>query len=231
MVSEMDYGYVNARVRGMKGALLDSRTLQNLINKPDLDSLIAELEKTSYRQELERAGVQYSGITRIEVALRKDIVRSYRKILNCMEEDGETYLKIILHRWDVQNIKTILRGKRIQATPSEIMECLIPAGELDEAALTELVKQPDVKAVIDLLATWRIEYSKPLTSKFKEYTEKRDMAILEYALDLFYYENAFEVVRKGETYNDQVIRNFLLTEIDVTNTQRIPKKQTRSFLN
>ena len=217
MVSEMDYGYVNARVRGMKGALLDSRTLQNLINKPDLDSLIAELEKTSYRQELERAGVQYSGITRIEVALRKDIVRSYRKILNCMEEDGETYLKIILHRWDVQNIKTILRGKRIQATPPEIMECLIPAGELDEAALTELVKQPDVKAVIDLLATWRIEYSKPLTSKFKEYAEKRDMAILEYALDLFYYENAFEVVRKGETYNDQVIRNFLLTEIDVTN--------------
>jgi len=45
----MEYAYVNARIRAMKSRLLDRALLEQLINKPDLDSLIAELEKTSYR--------------------------------------------------------------------------------------------------------------------------------------------------------------------------------------
>ena len=87
---------------------------------------------------MEKAGVLYSGINRIEVAIRKDLVMTFRTILNLIK-GGETerYLTIILNRWDVQNIKTIMRGKKIQEPPSDILECLIPAGELDEAALTE----------------------------------------------------------------------------------------------
>ena len=191
----MEYAYVNARIKAMKGRLLDQSLLEQLINKPDIDSLIAELEKTTYREELEKAGVLYSGINRIEVAIRKDLVKTFRMILNLIKgDDTETYLAIVLHRWDVQNIKTILRGKKIQESPSEILECMIPAGELDEAALTELVKQPDVKAVIDLLATWGMVYARPLTLNFKEFTDTGDMLVLEYALDTFYYEDAISTV-------------------------------------
>ena len=135
----MEYAYVNARIKAMKGRLLDQSLLEQLINKPDIDSLITELEKTTYREELEKAGVLYSGINRIEVAIRKDLIKTFRTILNLIKgDDTEAYLAIVLHRWDVQNIKTILRGKKIQENPSEILECMIPAGELDEAALTEL---------------------------------------------------------------------------------------------
>jgi len=109
----MEFAYVNARIRGMRSRLLDRSLLEQLINKPDLDSLIAELEKTAYRQELEKAGVLFSGITRIEVAIRKDLVRTFRTILNFIKgEDAEKLLTIILNRWDIQNIKTILRGKK-----------------------------------------------------------------------------------------------------------------------
>jgi V/A-type H+-transporting ATPase subunit C len=45
----MDYGYVNARIRGMKSRLLDRHTLEDLIFQPDLDSLISDLEKTPYK--------------------------------------------------------------------------------------------------------------------------------------------------------------------------------------
>jgi V/A-type H+-transporting ATPase subunit C len=136
--------------------------------------------------------------------------------------ESETYIKILLGRWDIQNIKTILRGKNIHMTSAEIVECLVPAGQLDDTTLIELIKQPDVKAVIDLLATWGIEYAKPLTRNFKEYSEKRDLSILEYAIDKFYYENALDILG-GDSYDDRIIRDMITTEIDVTNIKNVLK--------
>lgn len=218
----MEYAYVNARIKAMKSRLLDQSLLELLINKPDIDSLIGELEKTTYREELDKAGVLYSGINRIEVAIRKDLVKTFRTILNLIKGgETETYITIILNRWDVQNIKTILRGKKIQENPSEILDCLIPAGELDEAALTELVKQPDIKAVIDLLATWGIRYSRPLTHNFKEFTDTGDMLVLEYALDTFYYQDAISKLKNAESDDSCVLKNILITEIDINNIKTV----------
>jgi V/A-type H+/Na+-transporting ATPase subunit C len=220
-VVRVECEYVNARIKGMKSRLLDPAVFENLIHKPDIESLITELGTTAYRQEIEKASIQYSGIMCIEVALRKDFTSSFRKIFGFMKGDeSETYIKILLGKWDVQNIKTILRGKNIHIPSAEILECLIPAGELDDATMIELVKQPDVKAVIDLLATWGISYAKPLTRNFKEYAEKRDLAILEYAIDRFYYQNALNAV-KGGSYDDGLVREMIMTEIDVTNIKNV----------
>ena len=70
------------------------------------------------------------------------------------DNDAARYVRIFLNRWDVHNLKTILRGKNIHSPPEEIREALVPAGTLDEATLVELLKQNDVRDVIDLLATW-----------------------------------------------------------------------------
>jgi len=222
----------------MKRHLLDHSVFETLILKPDVESVIAELGNTAYKDEIEKASVQYKGITCIEVALRKDFSAAFRKILRFMKGDeSEKYIKILLGRWDVQNIKTILRGKNIHIPSAEILECLIPAGELDDTTMIELIKQPDVKAVIDLLATWGISYAKPLTRNFKEYSEKRDLTILEYAIDRFYYKNALRAV-KGESYDDRLVREMVMTEIDVTNIKNVLKmirdkidvEEVRSYL-
>jgi V/A-type H+-transporting ATPase subunit C len=223
MVVRVEYDYVNARIKGMKSCLLNTSLFETLILKPDVESIITELGNTAYKDEIEKASVQYSGIMCIEVALRKDFTNAFRKILGYTKGDtAEKYLKILLSRWDVQNIKTVLRGKNIHVTAAEILECLVPAGELDDMTLTEMINQPDVKAVIDLLATWGIEYSKPLTRHVKEYVEKRDLAILEYAIDRFYYENALHAVQR-DSYDDSLIKDMVSTEIDVTNIKTVLK--------
>lgn len=205
----------------MKGRLLDPAVFETLILKPDVESIITELGTTAYKDEIEKASIQHSGIMCIEVALRRDFTSSFRKIFGFMRGDeSEKYIKILLGRWDVQNIKTILRGKNIHIPTAEIHDCLIPAGELDDTTMIELVKQPDVKAVIDLLATWGISYAKPLTRNFREYSEKRDLAILEYAIDRFYYNNALRMV-KGGGYDDSLVREMIMTEIDVTNIKNV----------
>jgi V/A-type H+-transporting ATPase subunit C len=217
----MDWGYINARMRGMKSRLLDHRTLDSLILQPDLESLIGELEKTPYRDDIIEARGRYTGMPCVEFALRRNFVRTFRKILTfAQKEEAEEFITIFLHRWDVQNIKTILRGKNIHVTNEEILDCLVPAGELDEATLTELVRQQDTKAVIDLLATWRIPWAKPLTTAFPEFAQKGDISGLECALDRYYYGESLRAVQ-GPDPNKAMIRHILAIEIDVVNIKTV----------
>ncbi|KAF5062335.1 V-type ATP synthase subunit C [anaerobic digester metagenome] len=217
----MDQGYINARVRGMYRSLLPSDELRVLVQRPDLDSLIADLQKTPYQREIETSCLRGSGITCLEAALRSHFVRTCRKILR-MFGDGESarYVRIFLNRWDVHNLKAILRGKNIRSPASEIQECLVPAGTLDEATLQELVNQADVRDVIDLLATWRIDYARAFTPHIEEWSRSRELLVMEHALDQYYFDYARDTVR-GKGPEAVVLHRLVGTEIDVTNLKTV----------
>lgn len=220
-MTKVDYEYIGARIRGMKSRLLERKALEALGAKMDISSVIDELENTPYRQDLEDASVQHTGLACVEEALRRNLSKTFRLIFSFVKgEDAETLINIFLNKWDVQNVKTILRGINIHEVPEEIAESLAPAGALSDATLAEMIKQQDVKAVIDLLATWGIEYSRPLTQHFKEFSETRDLVVLEYALDKFYYAHALDAVA-GDSYDEGIIRGIVRTEIDVTNIKNV----------
>jgi V/A-type H+/Na+-transporting ATPase subunit C len=209
--------YVNARVHGMSGRLINNHGFERLIAQPSVEGIITELEKTPYREEIVEARVLHSGMNCIEYALRKNLQKTYRKIYSLVEgEKSARYITIFLKKWDIQNIKTIIRGKNILRPNEEITSCLIPAGTMDEATLIELVKQPDVRAVVDLMATWEIEYAVPLTQHLDEFFEKSDIGVLEYALDEYYFSSSLEKL-KGKRPDDKVVRDLIGTEIDIRN--------------
>jgi V/A-type H+/Na+-transporting ATPase subunit C len=209
--------YVNARVHGMSSRLITTHGFERLIAQPTLDGIITELEKTPYHDEIVEARILHAGISCIEYALRKNLMKTYRKILALVEgEKSARYIIIFLKKWDVQNIKTILRGKNIQTPNEEISGCLIPAGTMDEATLIELIKQPDVRAVVDLMATWDIEYAVPLTRHIGEFFEHNEIGRLEYALDQYYFESSLKQLL-GKRHEDRVVRDLIGTEIDIRN--------------
>ncbi|MGZ4864282.1 MAG: V-type ATPase subunit [Halobacteriota archaeon] len=217
----MDYEFVNTRIRGMKSRLLERKEFDALAAKLDIQGVIDELASTPYREDVEDASVLYAGLTCVEEALRRNLGKDLRLLRTFLKgEEEEPFINVFLNQWDVQNIKTILRGKNIQEVSKEIIASLAPAGTLDDATLFELVKQPDVKAVIDLLATWGIDYARPLTQHFKEYSETRDLVVLEYALDKFYFYNALHAVT-GDSYDETLVRGMIKLEIDVTNIKSI----------
>lgn len=209
--------YVNARVHGMSSRLLSRHELERLIAQTSVDGIISELEKTPYNQEIAEARVLHSGISCVEYALRKNLAKTYRKIFNLVEgEKRAGCITMFLKRWDIQNIKTILRGKNIHAPVEEIASCLVYAGTLDEATLLELLRQPDVRGVVDLMATWQIEYAVPLTLHLGEFQERRNLGPLESALDNYFYSSALESLQ-GNSKDTQLIRDLIQTEIDTTN--------------
>lgn len=217
----MDTGYVNARVRGMHSRLLDHQTMAGLVLRPDIPSLITELEKTPYRDDIERATATLSGVYAVEQALRMNMAGTFRKILAFAGgTEGSVHVDIFTSRWDIQNLKTILRGKKVSAPPQEILDSLIPAGSFDESILTEMIRQPDLKGVISLLATFQSEYAAPLVGAFEEYLRRTDTVVLEYALDRYYYHQALALV-KGRGRDDRILGDLLKTEIDIVNIKSV----------
>lgn len=217
----MDQGYINSRVRGMYSALLSPAELRAFIQKADLEAMIADLQKTAYRSALEISCVRLSGITCLEEALRTHLVRTYSKIVGMFgDNDAARYVRIVVNRWDVHNLKAILRGKNIHSPPEEIRECLVPAGTLDEATLLELLKQPDVRDVIDLLATWEIDYARAFTPHIEEWSRSRELLVMEHALDQYYFDYAQRTV-EGTKPEAVALRRLVGTEIDVTNLKTV----------
>src|SRR5947199_9955339 len=56
-----------------------------------------------------------------------------------------------LDRFDVQNIKTIVRGKLFGASPEEIEEDIVAAGSMRESFLRPLIPLPSLEEVFDRL--------------------------------------------------------------------------------
>lgn len=242
--SMSDYGYINARIRGMKSCLLDRSFYERLIKIEDLNSVISELERTPYKKEFDEcvAREQVEPLD-IDEALKRNLARTFRKILSFMKDEPRKLTGVLLARWDVHNLKSILRGKHIGATEEEIDNSLIPGGEIDIPFLAELAKQPDVKSAIDLMVTWDLPYAKPLKKSLPQYLKamkegkliaaengedvvgeapseiesiEENLSILESALDKSYYRFALRNTR-DHTLNSRIVRELIISQIDTTN--------------
>jgi len=117
----------------------------------------------------------------------------------------------------VFNLKTILRGQALTIPADEILDTLIPAGDLREADLRRLTQQTSVRAVVDVLATWHHPYAPALLQAMPRYAEHRDVAELELALDRARYALAFAELDAQDDDHAKLVRRILEREIDATN--------------
>ena len=134
----------------------------------------------------------------------------------CGVGEPRSLLCVILSRWDIFNIKTILRGKQRGRPKEEISAAFVPIGELDEPKLTELVNQPDIKTVVDMLVTWGFHLSSFIAKALPEFMEKGDILGIERVIDDFYFEWAL-METEGESENKQIMRSLIVEQIDFAN--------------
>ena len=186
-----DFYYLNARLRAMRGRLLTRAEYESILLLPDLPALAAYLLDTPYGRSIEAVGEATSPMARLEEGLRRNFSETLTQLFAISSEEVQEAVRILLGYWDVYNLKTILRGKTAGLPAEKILPSLVPTGFYDEAALEELCRPPDLRAVVDLLITWRDPYGHWLSGVMKEYHEPKDLFLLETALDRFYFERAF----------------------------------------
>jgi V/A-type H+-transporting ATPase subunit C len=226
-----DYGYANARIRGMKSRLLSRTFLDELIAAQDMGQFIQPLMDTDYATDLDETLIHGRDAGSVDEALKLNMVRTYQKVLGFLNEEASFILTTLLGRWDVFNLKTILRGKQMHLVQGEIEEGLLPAGQLTSVDLAALARVEDVRHVVDLASTWELPFAHALREGYGQFAATGDLAQLELALDRYYAEWARRRLSRHKS-NVETARKILGIQIDTMNlvtVMRFQKADTESF--
>lgn len=184
-----DYG--NARIRAMKSRLLSQSELEVMADVDSLQGLIAALTKTAYRKPIEVALARVSGLECIIEALHNDLIFTIGKIRGFYRGKAGEIVAIVLRKYDIYNIKAILRGLAKNASSSEILSTMLPVGELIYSTLSELARAPSPRACTDILASMGLPFAHPLL-KLNAERPGAETGEMELALDQWYYIEAFQ---------------------------------------
>lgn len=216
-----DYGYVNARVRGMRAHLLTKEFFMRLVEAENFEALHNLFDQTVYRREINEAVLMNPERPDYDQALSLNLFSSFKKILDSTGGKPHRLVTILLSRYDIQNIKTIMRGKKGGAVPSEIVSMLVPLGSISMDILQEMSGARELRNVLDILAENRIKYARPMLEKFPDFVRRdQDLAVLELALDKFYLKDVIDQLREKDK-NVEMVRQIFVGEIDLRNISTI----------
>jgi len=214
--SSNDYGYSNARIRGMRSRLLRTQQLEQLMSATDIRQIIQELTQTEIGPFLEETLIHGMTAEAVDEALKRNLVATYRKVLKFLNEEALYICSTLLGRWDVFNVKTIVRGKHMHLSAKEIGEGLLPVGALSQIDLDGLIAQDDVRGVVDLATTWELPQGPALRSGYQDYQRTGELADLELALDHYFATWAAKrMSRKSRNY--AIARGILSMQVDILN--------------
>ncbi len=211
----MAYEYLNTRVRVMLAKLLKPQQFLALLELRELTELLRALSDTDYAPELERCSVEFSGYELIEQTVLRNGQRIFTHLMRIAPEEPRQLIELVLERFEVFNLKTIVRGVHARVSAAEIARSLYPSIIYSQAFYAELLQRGTLRGILDYLLSTGNRYYKPLAAVFPEYERTGRLALLEHALDSFYFAQARERLREDQ--NAQIVRDALGTEADILN--------------
>lgn len=178
------YAYTNTRVRVMKSRLFKAEDFQRML-RMSIQEIARLLGETEYKREIDEMGTQFSGVNLIEYGVNRNMAHSFKKILDFAIRESRDDIKLWLKKWDVWNIKMLLRGNKAKAPNEEIFPGIIPAGEFDEQFWRDAIQKTNtVEEAIEYLN--KTEYHPILQTYTGELSEVEDR------LDEYYYKQLLE---------------------------------------
>ncbi|HLC50367.1 MAG TPA: ATP synthase A1 subunit C [Candidatus Nanoarchaeia archaeon] len=206
------YPYTYVRTSVMKSLLFKKEDYQKMM-KMGFSEIAKYMQDSNYKKEINELATSHSGSDLLELALNRNLANSYKKLLRISPNTLGMLVKAYVKRKDVEDIKTIIRGKLTNASQAEILNSITEAGLLDHAFLMSLLKKDSIEEV--LKANRMIELS-AFKDGLKELKEKNSIVAIENAMDKYYYSSLAEF-SKTIPKQGNLFRNFIQKEIDAMN--------------
>ena len=212
------YEYGNARVRALKGGLLDQAGYDGLLGR-GLDGLLAALAEGSYRADVEAATPRFRGLAALHHALSANLTRTLRAVRGFYGGRAGRALELLLSRWDVENLLAIVRGQARRAEAQDTLSTVVPVGALDAVAAAEAAAQPGLRQAVELLHFLGVPSRSmvgAVARRVGEYERKGDLAALEEAALRAWGEEIAVALAETSPERD-VLAGVLREEIDRRN--------------
>ena len=214
-----NYAYAVARVKAKKANLMGNDAYQKmlLMSLPEISRFISE---SGYAKEITELTGKFDGINLIEHATYMNMARLLKGILDSTTGELHDTLAADLERWDIWNLKVILRGKSFGIDADSIREDLVPAGNLDSVSLDKLISLESEEDVLNQYG--KMNNTVIPQSVIEAYKEQGNLAPIEDFLDKHHYERLLTSIDPSSRPT-RLYQDFIRKEIDITNIETILK--------
>lgn len=214
--SGKDYGYANARIRGMRSRMLRHSFFEQLLEASSIKDLVQSLLESEYASSIDEVLIKGMTAANIDGALRNSMVRTYGKVTGFLNPEAGHIVSTLLGRWDVFNLKSLLRARHLGLEAESLGGGVLPVGTLNVHDIDALARLEDVKALVDTVATWGLPFASPMRDGFASYVQTGELLGMELALDQYYASWATQRLSKRGK-NIQIGRSILGAQMDVSN--------------
>ena len=221
-MSGFEYG--NTRLRARKSRLLGNSGYQELTRAATLEAFIGALAATPYGPDLAVTLPRSRELRILDDALRLNLTRDLRELRGFYADPEQQGIDLLLQRWDLHNLRTILRGQARLAPAEEIRPLLVAAGSLDETDLNELAGQSGVRATLDLIRIRGIPSpgaARALLEVRPIYEKTANPLVLERAVDHAFASHVDEVLLEMKSAKssawDAELESFMRRGFDLIN--------------
>jgi V/A-type H+/Na+-transporting ATPase subunit C len=212
-----NYPYAVARVQAKRAKLIPRSEYEKLL-KMDVSEITRYIEESTYKTEVDELSSRFKGLDLLEAALAINEERTYRDIRAMVDGDGGALLNLFLARHEVQNMKTILRGKHAKASRDELVKELL-LEDLDTYNLYTPLLHDDVQSMEDIIAA--MERSRGGGSDYaallRDVPPGSSLSAYEDALDKAYYARVLKAAEDSPARGAIQFGAAMRLEIDARN--------------
>ena len=218
------YPYTYARTTVMKSLLFRKDDYQKML-KMDFNEITKFLQDSNYKNEINELSREHSGADLIELALNKSLSGSFKKLMRISSDEVKLLIGQYARRKDIEDIKTILRGKFTKTDEKLIMNSITAAGTLSLEHLNSLLGMDSIE---DILKNNKIVKFSLLKDGLNDLNEKNTLASIENAFYKYYYSNLIKF-SKNLPKQGKLFREFLSKEVEILNILTLLRLKKTNF--
>ena len=187
----LSYLHVNAKIMAKEGRFISLGRWEDLWGCRSPGEIASLLEGTDYSPYLSERAINDS--KELEKAILEEFSEVGREISRLIPKGAWPIKEYLLRRWDVSNLRTVMRGVHGGLKKEEILDSFIVGGDIDFTFLKALT---DAEAMDDLVALLARTPYRSLKDGLDKYNESKNLFFLEALLDKIFWEDLWLKVLK-----------------------------------
>lgn len=224
MGSVVKFSAINAKVMALMGKMLSEEQYLKLLKSKDFKSAVKVLkEETNYGELLEAYDLEKIHRGNLEIILDRHYITIFSKFVNYFDGEYRKLIKALFIRWEIEDLKIIIRGKYLGRNKDVIEDKLIARSPLNTINYDYLLALKNVEEVVEGLKG--SIYYKSLRNLAKNVCEK-GLFRIETELDFVYFSSVRKVLKHLDKENKEVGHRLIGFEADLLNLGWIYRGKT-----
>jgi V/A-type H+/Na+-transporting ATPase subunit C len=210
----LSYLYINAKVMAKEGKFISPTRWDDLWGCASPAEISSILEGTDYFPYLAEGATHEA--KELERSILEEFAALAKEIADIMPKGAWPIREYLLRRWDVMNLRTIMRGIHGDLEKAEIMEALVEGGELDFSFLKNLIDAEGMDGFVAMLT--KTPYN-AIAEGLAGYQALHNLFFLEASLDKIFWGDLFTKVMQSKGLRE--FKDFIEVYVDTHNLKMI----------